>query len=98
MWSLPVLAYKLFMLLWSLLLAVNLVGYLPWAYRAFSEWGLWRPIPPLFRRKPKAESEEPPVSDVASGPENVSTPAPVQAIEQDQTLPQAIQSSDPPRK
>lgn len=97
-WSLPVLAYKLFMLLWSLLLAVNLVGYLPWAYRAFSEWGLWRPIPPLFRRKPKAESEEPPVSDVASGPENVSTPAPVQAIEQDQTLPQAIQSSDPPRK
>jgi hypothetical protein len=49
-WSLPVLAYKLFMLLWSLFLAVNLVGYLPWAYRAFSEWGLWRPVPRLWRR------------------------------------------------
>jgi len=55
-WSLPVLAYKLFMLLWSLALAVSLVGYLPWAYRAFSEWGLWRPIPQLWRRKAKASS------------------------------------------
>lgn len=58
-WSLPVLAYKLFMLLWSLFLAVNLVGYLPWAYRAFSEWGLWRPVPRLWRRsKAKAKAKD----------------------------------------
>lgn len=64
-WSLPVLAYKLFMLLWSLLLAVNLVGYLPWAYRAFSEWGLWRPMPPLFRRKSKSSESPAPQADAA---------------------------------
>ena len=58
-WSLPVLAYKLFMLLWSLFLAVSLVGYLPWAYRAFSEWGLWRPVPRLWRRsKAKTKAKD----------------------------------------
>jgi hypothetical protein len=56
--SLPVLSYRLFMLLWSLLLAVSLVGYLPWAYRAFSAWGLWRPIPPLFRRRKAAAKSD----------------------------------------
>lgn len=93
-WSLPVLGYRLFMLLWSLLLAVNLVGYLPWAYRAFSEWGLWRPIPPLFRRKPKAE--EPPAAPGTQGSDRDATPMPVLTIEQDQTLPQ--QAPPPERK
>ena len=49
--SLPLGAYKLVMLLWSLGLAVTLVQFLPWAYRAFAEGGLWRKAPPFFKRQ-----------------------------------------------
>ena len=87
-WSLPLMAYKLFMLLWSLGLVVSLVGLLPWAYRAFSEWGLWRPIPKLWRRK-KAKADAVEADDDSS---------PMQSIEIDRTLPVPVETPSSDRK
>ncbi|MFW5925118.1 MAG: hypothetical protein ACOCV4_03070 [Myxococcota bacterium] len=49
-WSVPLWIWKVLMLLWSLWLAWSLVRWLPWAWRCFSEGGLWKR---LRRPKPK---------------------------------------------
>jgi len=42
--SLPLWVYRCFMLAWALWLAVNLLRWTGWAWRTFSEGGLWRPL------------------------------------------------------
>ncbi|MFZ4578179.1 MAG: hypothetical protein ACOYOB_07230 [Myxococcota bacterium] len=44
--SLPLLAWRIAMLLWALWLVWALLRWLPWAWRAFSTGGLWRKSPP----------------------------------------------------
>ncbi len=53
MWSVPLLAWRLLMLLWALWLVAALLRWLPWAYNALSVGGLWRRSPPrvLTRRE-----------------------------------------------
>lgn len=53
LFSLPLLVWRLGMLLWSLWLVWALLSWLPWAWRCFGDGGLWRslsqgraPIPP----------------------------------------------------
>ncbi|MFW6067225.1 MAG: hypothetical protein ACOC97_02725 [Myxococcota bacterium] len=56
-WSVPLWVWKALMLLWSLWLAWSLVRWLPWAWRCFSEGGLWRRL-----RKPRPASPAPATS------------------------------------
>lgn len=44
--SLPLLVWRLLMLLWALWLVAALLRWLPWAWRALSVGGLWRAMPP----------------------------------------------------
>jgi hypothetical protein len=44
--SLPLLVWRILMLLWALWLVSRLLKWAPWSWRAFSEGGLWRVIPP----------------------------------------------------
>jgi hypothetical protein len=44
--SISVWYYKALMLAWSLWLAASLIGWLRWAWTAFSTGGFWRPAPP----------------------------------------------------
>jgi len=44
--SLPLLAWRLAMLLWSLWLVRALLKWLPWAWRCFADGGLWRKTAP----------------------------------------------------
>ena len=49
MLSVPLLAYRLLMLLWALWLASAVLNWLRWAWACFSEGGLWpapRPAAP----------------------------------------------------
>jgi hypothetical protein len=46
--SLPVLVYRIAMLLWALWLASALIRWSRWAWNSFGAGGLWRPV-----RKPK---------------------------------------------
>ena len=62
--SLPLWLYRVAMLLWALWLAASLVRGVGPAWRAFSEGGLWRPIP-RTPRPPKPPSREPGKGDVA---------------------------------
>ena len=48
-WSLPLTAWRIGMLLWALWLVAALLRWLPWAWRAFATGGLWLKGPP---RKP----------------------------------------------
>ena len=48
--SVPLLAYRLVMLAWSLWLALAVIRWARWTWTCFSERGLWRP---LFQRAPK---------------------------------------------
>jgi hypothetical protein len=41
------------MLAWSLWLAASLVGWLKWAWTAFSTGGFWRPAPPKAPKIPR---------------------------------------------
>ncbi len=50
--SLPDLAWKVLMLLWSLWLAWSLVKWSRWGWKAFSHERLWRPIPSPTPRTP----------------------------------------------
>jgi hypothetical protein len=54
--SLPLWVYRVAMLLWALWLASSLVRGVGAGWRAFSEGGLWRPIP---LTKPKPNPAEP---------------------------------------
>jgi hypothetical protein len=55
--SVSVWYYKALMLAWSLWLAYSLVGWLKWAWTAFSSGGFWRPAPP---KAPKTPGPAPP--------------------------------------
>jgi hypothetical protein len=48
--SLPLPAYRVFMLLWALWLALSLVGWLRWAWQCFATNGIWRNMP-LLKKK-----------------------------------------------
>ncbi len=51
--SVPLLAYRLLMLLWSLWLAFALLGWLKWGWKAFSTNGFWRQIDLKHKQKKK---------------------------------------------
>ena len=70
MLSLPLWLYRVAMLLWALWLAAGLVRGVGPAWRAFSEGGLWRPIPRTPRAPKPPEPSEPPKEDPA--PEGLS--------------------------
>jgi hypothetical protein len=66
--SVPVLAYRLAMLLWALWLAASMLRWVKWGWACFSEGGYWperrHPEPELAGRArptPEPESPEPPV-------------------------------------
>jgi hypothetical protein len=42
--SVPMIAYRILMLLWALWLAFSLLRWLRWGWQAFSRGGLWRSI------------------------------------------------------
>ena len=44
--SVPVLVYRLLMLIWALWLALSLLGWLRWGWQGFTEGGYWRQRPP----------------------------------------------------
>lgn len=46
--------YKAAMLAWALWLSFALLRWLPWAWRAYSRGGYWRPPPPRAPRPPRA--------------------------------------------
>jgi len=57
--SLPLRVYRVGMLLWALWLAASLVGGAGPAWRAFSDGGIWRPLPRWRRRPGPPAPEEP---------------------------------------
>lgn len=65
--SVPLWVYRALMLGWSLWIAVAMLGWLPWAWRAYSAGGYWR------ARSRKAEPVLPPV--VATGTSDKATNA-----------------------
>ncbi|WP_150048700.1 hypothetical protein [Methylomonas rhizoryzae] len=44
--SVPMVCYRLVMLLWSFWLVVSLLNWLPWVWRCLTAGGLWKPKPP----------------------------------------------------
>ncbi|MBF0418006.1 MAG: hypothetical protein HQL86_07140, partial [Magnetococcales bacterium] len=64
-YSLPIMAYRVLMLLWSLWLAAALLGWIRWAWGCYSTSGLWRaaspktPASPSTPHKPEKEGEIP---------------------------------------
>ncbi|CAK0768893.1 membrane hypothetical protein [Gammaproteobacteria bacterium] len=55
--SVPLIGYRLLMLVWSLWLAASLLDWLKWGWTCFSSGGLWREI----EKKKKTKPEESPV-------------------------------------
>jgi hypothetical protein len=53
--SVPLWVYRALMLAWSLWIAVAMLKWLPWAWRAYSTGGYWRSQP----RKPRPQVEKP---------------------------------------
>jgi hypothetical protein len=49
--------YKAAMLAWALWLSFALLRWLPWAWRAYSHGGYWRPPPPRAPRPPREPRE-----------------------------------------
>jgi hypothetical protein len=70
MFSVPIAIYRLAMLAWALWLASRLLGWLRWAWTAFSEGGLWRAWP-RWRRTPAPAT----VPDGATPPAPAGEPA-----------------------
>ncbi|PWF55646.1 hypothetical protein [Massilia glaciei] len=68
--SLPLLAYRLLMLLWCLWLAYALLSWLKWGWSCFSEQGYWR------APKPKPIKGDTP-EDLATAEESTGAPTPV---------------------
>lgn len=60
--SLPLGVYRLAMLLWSLWLAASLVRWAGWAWRCFSEGGVWRALPRATPPSVSPPAGEPPAS------------------------------------
>ncbi|MEQ1531633.1 MAG: hypothetical protein ABL925_20160, partial [Methylococcales bacterium] len=52
--SVPLLAYRLLMLVWSLWLAMSLLNWLKWGWNCFSANGLWHKKPSIIKTKPEA--------------------------------------------
>jgi len=50
--SVPLLAYRILMLLWALWLAVSVLNWLKWAYHSWSCGEMWRKIPWRSRNRP----------------------------------------------
>jgi hypothetical protein len=76
--SLPLLAWKIIMLLWSLWLAWSLVRWSRWGWKAFSHELLWRsiprrPIPPARQPVPRGGSK-PPEAPAGEPTESASAP------------------------
>ncbi|MBN1336462.1 MAG: hypothetical protein JXB39_10920 [Deltaproteobacteria bacterium] len=67
--SLPLWTWRVSMLLWSLWLAVSLLGWLPWAWRAFTTDGAWRPPPRATQPAPAG-----PIEALASPPPGTASP------------------------
>lgn len=65
--SLPLWVYRVAMLAWALWLALRLVGWSAWAWRAFSEGGVWKAL--VLRPRKAAAPPPPPAAPQASGPE-----------------------------
>jgi hypothetical protein len=78
--SLPLLCYRLAMLLWALWMASALLGWLRWGFSAFSSGGLWQPRPPRPSKKegeaPPPDKSETPRSNEPPGTETALNPAP----------------------
>jgi hypothetical protein len=51
--SLPIMAYRLLMLAWSLWLAMSLLNWLKWGWQCFSANGLWHKKPPKIKTEPE---------------------------------------------
>jgi hypothetical protein len=66
--SLPLWLYRGAMLLWALWLAASLVRGVGPAWRAFTEGGLWRPIPRAPRPPKPPEPAGPPEAEAAPQP------------------------------
>ncbi len=62
--SVPLLAYRLAMLLWALWLARALIGWLRWAWDSFGAGGVWRRRPP----RPKKDKPAPAAATAAAPP------------------------------
>ncbi|MFN3785348.1 MAG: hypothetical protein ACK4RS_00780, partial [Thiothrix sp.] len=60
--SVPLLYYRLLMLVWALWLAVSLLAWLRWGWKAFSSGGLWQ-------HKPKRSAMPAPAASEAATPE-----------------------------
>jgi len=66
--SLPMIVFRILMLLWSLWMAIYLISWLKWGWGCFSEGGLWKKeVKKVKSRKVKPEkkdkTEPPPVPD-----------------------------------
>jgi small-conductance mechanosensitive channel len=53
--SLPLMSYRIMMLIWSLWLAISLLNWLKWGWECFSNDALWK------KSEPKAKKKEPPL-------------------------------------
>lgn len=51
--SLPIMVYRIVMLLWSLWMVFALLGWCRWGWSCFSATGLWRPAPPKAPKTPR---------------------------------------------
>ena len=58
--SLPLLAYRLVMLVWALWLALAVIRWARWTWACFSDRGLWRPLFPRLPPAPPPPSAPPP--------------------------------------
>jgi hypothetical protein len=79
--SMPVLAYRLLMLLWALWLAASMMRWVPWAWAAFSAGGCWRKTEPSApadaapaEAAPKPENTAPQTRSTAPQPESATPP------------------------
>ena len=62
--SVPLLVYRIAMLLWALWIALALLGWLSWGYSAFASGGLWRRRPPTGPSVPPSLQPPQPPSPV----------------------------------
>jgi hypothetical protein len=76
--SLPMWAWRVAMLIWSLWLAASLKAWLPWAWRAFSHDGWYRPGLPAKKATASPETlAQPPADQASDGADTEITGPPV---------------------
>ncbi|MCK5295743.1 MAG: hypothetical protein KAJ75_02525, partial [Alphaproteobacteria bacterium] len=56
--SLPVMAYRMLMLVWALWLAFAMIGWIKWAWKCYSEGGHWRKIEKKVSKKADEKETE----------------------------------------